>query len=80
MPALEDGAIGADVKWAELSRARGPGLGYKGDQLPPTTAVLVQNAVNAFQQLTVGRELKMIELKKELSKLRKLVPDGKAFA
>jgi PAS domain S-box-containing protein len=27
-----------------------------------------------FQQLTVGRELKMIELKKQISELRKLVP------
>ncbi|MBI5725821.1 MAG: PAS domain S-box protein [Planctomycetes bacterium] len=31
-----------------------------------------------FQKLTVGRELKMIELKKEIEELKKLVPHGKA--
>ncbi len=30
-----------------------------------------------FQKLTVGRELKMIELKKEIEELRKPVPAGK---
>jgi hypothetical protein len=31
-----------------------------------------------FQKLTVGRELKMIELKKEIAELHKLVPEGQA--
>ena len=30
-----------------------------------------------FQKLTVGRELKMIELKKEIEELQKLIPPGK---
>jgi PAS domain S-box-containing protein len=30
-----------------------------------------------FQRLTVGRELKMIELKKEISELKRLVPDAR---
>jgi len=30
-----------------------------------------------FQKLTVGRELKMIELKKEIEELRKMIPSGK---
>ncbi|MBI4509049.1 MAG: PAS domain-containing protein, partial [Deltaproteobacteria bacterium] len=30
-----------------------------------------------FQKLTVGRELKMIELKKEIEELKKLIPIGK---
>jgi PAS domain S-box-containing protein len=32
-----------------------------------------------FQKLTVGRELKMIELKKEIEELKKMVPPGKAL-
>lgn len=31
-----------------------------------------------FQKLTVGRELKMIELKKEIEQLRKMIPQGTA--
>ena len=31
-----------------------------------------------FQRLTVGRELKMIELKKEIEHLRSLIPPDKA--
>jgi hypothetical protein len=31
-----------------------------------------------FQKLTVGRELKMVELKKEISELRRLVPQEQA--
>ena len=30
-----------------------------------------------FQKLTVGRELKMIELKKEIEEMRKMIPSGK---
>ena len=32
-----------------------------------------------FQKLTVGRELKMIELKKEIEELKKMVPPGKVL-
>lgn len=33
-----------------------------------------------FQKLIVGRELKMIELKKEIEELKKMIPPGKGPA